>query len=154
MEKELYIIMADLNDIQLSTKDILKKQFRTKVKGLDPDEVDAFLDKVIADYDTFEQIIEDLYGQIGKLQGELMEDQHKENSPQNQRTRTESLSSTSENVRTYTPSQQRASQNFGSMNEENSQAENSTNMAIIQRISTLERKVYNLEQRVYGLQKE
>ena len=154
MEKELYIIMADLNDIQLSTKDILKKQFRTKVKGLDPDEVDAFLDKVIADYDTFEQIIEDLYGQIGKLQGELMEDQHKENSPQNQRTRTESLSSTSENIRTYTPSQQRASQNFGSMNEENSQAENSTNMAIIQRISTLERKVYNLEQRVYGLQKE
>lgn len=154
MEKELYIIMADLNDIQLSTKDILKKQFRTKVKGLDPDEVDAFLDKVIADYDTFEQIIEDLYGQIGKLQGELMEDQHKENSLQNQRTRTESLSSTSENVRTYIPSQQRASQNFGSMNEENSQAENSTNMAIIQRISTLERKVYNLEQRVYGLQKE
>lgn len=154
MEKELYIIMADLNDIQLSTKDILKKQFRTKVKGLDPDEVDAFLDKVIADYDTFEQIIEDLYGQIGKLQGELMEDQHKENSLQNQRTRTENLSSTSENVRTYTPSQQRASQNFGSMNEENSQAENSTNMAIIQRISTLERKVYNLEQRVYGLQKE
>ena len=146
--------MADLNDIQLSTKDILKKQFRTKVKGLDPDEVDAFLDKVIADYDTFEQIIEDLYGQIGKLQGELMEDQHKENSPQNQRTRTESLSSTSENIRTYTPSQQRASQNFGSMNEENSQTENSTNMAIIQRISTLERKVYNLEQRVYGLQKE
>ena len=146
--------MADLNDIQLSTQDILKKQFRTKVKGLDPDEVDAFLDKVIADYDTFEQIIEDLYGQIGKLQGELMEDQHKENSLQNQRTRTESLSSTSENVRTYTPSQQRASQNFGSMNEENSQAENSTNMAIIQRISTLERKVYNLEQRVYGLQKE
>ena len=146
--------MADLNDIQLSTQDILKKQFRTKVKGLDPDEVDAFLDKVIADYDTFEQIIEDLYGQIGKLQGELMEDQHKENSPQNQRTRTESLSSTSENIRTYTPSQQRASQNFGSMNEENSQAENSTNMAIIQRISTLERKVYNLEQRVYGLQKE
>lgn len=154
MEKELYIIMADLNDIQLSTKDILKKQFRTKVKGLDPDEVDAFLDKVIADYDTFEQIIEDLYGQIGKLQGELMEDQHKENSLQNQRTRTESLSSTSENIRTYTPSQQRASQNFGSMNEENSQTENSTNMAIIQRISTLERKVYNLEQRVYGLQKE
>ena len=154
MEKELYIIMADLNDIQLSTKDILKKQFRTKVKGLDPDEVDAFLDKVIADYDTFEQIIEDLYGQIGKLQGELMEDQHKENSLQNQRTRTESLSSTSENIRTYTPSQQRVSQNFGSMNEENSQAENSTNMAIIQRISTLERKVYNLEQRVYGLQKE
>ncbi|PXZ32516.1 cell division regulator GpsB, partial [Lactobacillus helveticus] len=27
----------------------------------------------------------------------------------------------------------------------------STNMAIIQRISTLERKVYNLEQHIYGV---
>ena len=143
--------MADLNDIQLSTKDILKKQFRTKVKGLDPDEVDAFLDKVIADYDTFEQIIEDLYGQIGKLQGELMDDQHKEESIQAQKTKRVSPVATQETVRTYTPTQERSTQSFNSIN---GSAESSTNMAIIQRISTLERKVYNLEQRVYGLQKE
>ena len=146
--------MADLNDIQLSTKDILKKQFRTKVKGLDPDEVDAFLDKVIADYDTFEQIIEDLYGQIGKLQGELMDDQHKEESIQAQKTKRVSPVATQESVRTYTPTQERSTQSFSPTNEADSQKENSTNMAIIQRISTLERKVYNLEQRVYGLQKE
>ncbi|AWM75314.1 uncharacterized protein JF76_09790 [Lactobacillus kullabergensis] len=146
--------MADLNDIQLSTKDILKKQFRTKVKGLDPDEVDAFLDKVIADYDTFEQIIEDLYGQIGKLQGELMDDQHKEESIQAQKTKRVSPVATEETVRTYTPTQERSTQSFSPTNEADSQKENSTNMAIIQRISTLERKVYNLEQRVYGLQKE
>ena len=146
--------MADLNDIQLSTKDILKKQFRTKVKGLDPDEVDAFLDKVIADYDTFEQIIEDLYGQIGKLQGELMDDQHKEESIQEQKTKRVSPVATEETVRTYTPTQERSTQSFSPTNEADSQKENSTNMAIIQRISTLERKVYNLEQRVYGLQKE
>ena len=146
--------MADLNDIQLSTQDILKKQFRTKVKGLDPHEVDVFLDKVIADYDTFEQIIEDLYGQIGKLQGELMDDQHKEESIQAQKTKRVSPVATEETVRTYTPTQERSTQSFSPTNEADSQKENSTNMAIIQRISTLERKVYNLEQRVYGLQKE
>ena len=31
--------MADLNDIKLSAQDILKKKFRNKVKGYDPDEV-------------------------------------------------------------------------------------------------------------------
>ncbi|MBI0120313.1 DivIVA domain-containing protein [Lactobacillus sp. M0398] len=146
--------MADLNDIQLSTQDILKKQFRTKVKGLDPDEVDAFLDKVIADYDTFEQIIEDLYGQIGKLQGELMEDQHKEESVQAQKTRRVSPAVTQETVRTYKPTKESSTHSFNSSTESDYQTESSTNMAIIQRISTLERKVYNLEQRVYGLQKE
>ncbi|MBA1394306.1 DivIVA domain-containing protein, partial [Lactobacillus sp. XV13L] len=94
--------MADLNDVKLSTEDILKKQFRTKVKGIDPEEVDAFLDQVIADYDTFEQIIEDLYGQIGKLQGELMDSQHKENAVQLQKTRKMSPLA-GENVKTYAP---------------------------------------------------
>ena len=64
--------MANLNDVKLSAQDILKKQFRSKVKGYDPDEVDAYLDQVISDYETFHQIIEDLYGQIGTLQRQLM----------------------------------------------------------------------------------
>lgn len=144
--------MADLNDIKLSTQDILKKQFRTKVKGIDPDEVDAFLDQVIADYDTFEQIIEDLYGQIGKLQGQLMEGQHKQSEVQLQKTRKITPASTEETVRTYTPNRNQSS-TYNSLNNE-SQTNSSTNMAIIQRISALERKVYNLEQRVYGLQKD
>lgn len=144
--------MADLKDIKLSTQDILKKQFRTKVKGIDPDEVDAFLDQVIADYDTFEQIIEDLYGQIGKLQGQLMDDQHKQSAVQLQKTRRITPVNTEETVKTYTPRPGRDN-TFSSLNSD-SETESSTNMAIIQRISTLERKVYNLEQRVYGLQKD
>lgn len=144
--------MADLKDVKLSTQDILKKQFRTKVKGIDPDEVDAFLDQVIADYDTFEQIIEDLYGQIGKLQGQLMDDQHKQSAAQLQKTRRITPINTEEKVKTYTPNQSHDS-TFNSLNSD-SQTESSTNMAIIQRISALERKVYNLEQRVYGLQKD
>lgn len=144
--------MADINDIKLSTQDILKKQFRTKVKGIDPEEVDAFLDQVIADYDTFEQIIEDLYGQIGKLQGELIAGQKKEDAVQLQRTRKITPVGSAETAKTYAPSSSQ-SEPFGALNSD-SQTENSTNMAIIQRISTLERKVYNLEQRVYGLQKD
>ncbi|RMC24633.1 MULTISPECIES: DivIVA domain-containing protein [unclassified Lactobacillus] len=149
--------MADLNDIQLSTQDILKKQFRTKVKGIDPDEVDAFLDKVIADYDTFEQIIEDLYGQIGKLQGELMNDQRQKKEevlkvkPANDATH----SDVKDTIPTYSYSspKQNYSGLYSPLINEAPQTESSTNMAIIQRISALERKVYNLEQRVYGLQK-
>ena len=49
--------MANLNDIKLSAQDILKKQFRSKVKGYDPDEVDAYLDEVISDYENFQQIL-------------------------------------------------------------------------------------------------
>ncbi|WEV42798.1 DivIVA domain-containing protein [Lactobacillus sp. ESL0684] len=149
--------MADLNDISLSTQDILKKQFKTKVKGIDPDEVDAFLDQIIADYDTFEQIIEDLYGQIGKLQGELMTDQRKTQDLQqkNQDQSSRQRLNQSEDVRTYIPTSRNSSSNFASANsKQEPQTERSTNMAIIQRISTLERKVYNLEQLVSGLQKQ
>lgn len=70
--------MANLNDIKLSGQDILKKQFKSKVKGYDPDEVDAYLDEVISDYTTFQQIIEDLYGQIGTLQRQLMDEKQKQ----------------------------------------------------------------------------
>ncbi|RMC41436.1 DivIVA domain-containing protein [Lactobacillus sp. ESL0233] len=146
--------MADLNDIQLSTQDILKKQFRTKVKGIDPDEVDAFLDIVIADYDTFEQLIEDLYGQIGKLQGQLMADQQKEKQKDQFSKETNQTKATDEAVRTYTPKHSRNPSFTSISDSETNQTESSTNMAIIQRISALERKVYNLERQVYGLQKQ
>lgn len=145
--------MANLNDIKLSSDDILKKQFRTKVKGFDPDEVDAYLDQVMADYDTFHQIIEDLYGQIGNLQRELMDAKQAQNRVQHQpnfEAPQASINHSSESIKTYTPTSSHRSQ-IETSNE--NQGEISTNMAIIQRISTLERKVYNLEQRVYGLQK-
>lgn len=137
-------MVANLNDIKLSSDDILKKQFRHKVKGYDPDEVDAYLDQVISDYEIFTSVIEDLYGQIGKLQRELME--AKNNASQNQVA--PKVEPVQEEIKTYTPNRRSTS-----FEEPTDQGEISTNMAIIQRISTLERKVYNLEQRVYGLQK-
>lgn len=125
--------MANLNDIKLSGQDILKKQFKSKVKGYDPDEVDAYLDEVISDYTTFQQIIEDLYGQIGTLQRQLMDEKQKAK------------------VKTYMPTHRRSAPVKFAEDADDTQGEISTNMAIIQRISTLERKVYNLEQHVYGL---
>ena len=137
--------MANLNDIKLSAQDILKKQFRSKVKGYDPDEVDAYLDQVISDYETFQQLIEDLYGQIGTLQRQLMDEKQKEKKTVAAERKDE------EKLKTYTPSHRRSAAVSDFAQEDEGQGEISTNMAIIQRISTLERKVYNLEQHVYGL---
>ena len=137
--------MANLNDIKLSAQDILKKQFRSKVKGYDPDEVDAYLDQVISDYETFQQLIEDLYGQIGTLQRQLMDEKQKEKKTVAAERKDE------EKLKTYTPSHRRSAALSNFAQEDEGQGEISTNMAIIQRISTLERKVYNLEQHVYGL---
>lgn len=139
--------MANLNDVKLSAQDILKKQFRSKVKGYDPDEVDAYLDQVISDYETFQQIVEDLYGQIGTLQRQLMDEKNKEKKT------VQAEEAEEEKIKTYTPTHRRAASatGFAQDQEDDSEGEISTNMAIIQRISTLERKVYNLEQHVYGL---
>lgn len=140
--------MANLSDIKLSSDDILKKQFKVKVKGYDSEEVDSYLDQVISDYDTFESIVEDLYGQIGKLQRELMEAKKGRDSV------SASQNNSAENdVKTYRPTRQQANTENSQETSHQEDSESSTNMAIIQRISTLERKVYNLEQHVYGLQK-
>ena len=117
--------MANLNDIKLSAQDILKKQFRSKVKGYDPDEVDAYLDQVISDYETFQQLIEDLYGQIGTLQRQLMDEKQKEKKTVEE-----------EKVKTYTPTHRRSSVPTDFAEDDDNQGEISTNMAIIQRIST------------------
>ena len=151
--------MADLNDIKLSAQDILKKQFRSKVKGYDPDEVDSYLDQIISDYETFQDIIEDLYGRIGELQGQVI-DAKKRVKQEEQAVKeipaavpaSATTESEEEDVKTYVPSSQRQRADFALYNSSNTSGEISTNMAIIQRLSTLERKVYNLEQRVYGIQ--
>lgn len=53
-------IMAIETKIQFSAKDILEKDFKSKLRGYDPDEVDKFLDQIIKDYETFYKEIERL----------------------------------------------------------------------------------------------
>lgn len=111
--------MADLNDIKLSAQDILKKKFRNKVKGYDPDEVDSYLDQIISDYETFQDIIEDLYGRIGELQGQVI-DAEKQVKQEEQAVKeipaavpaSATTESKEEDVKTYVPSSQRQRADF------------------------------------------
>ena len=53
--------------ILLSTKDILQKQFKRSFRGFDIEEVDAFLDLIIRDYDTFQKEISFLQAENERL---------------------------------------------------------------------------------------
>ena len=135
--------MASLNDIQLNPQSILKKQFRTKMKGYDSDEVDSYLDTIISDYSTFATIIEDLQTQISDLKAQQKQQTAKSTAPKLDFKNEE----IEDDVKTYTPQKvHKAAVN--NTNEDKEAPELTTNVAMIQRISTLERKVYNLEQRM------
>lgn len=135
--------MASLNDIQLNPQSILKKQFRTKMKGYDSDEVDSYLDTIISDYSTFATIIEDLQAQISELKAQQKQAPTQSDAPKLDFKNEE----VEDDVKTYTTHNiQKPIVN--SANEEKEAPELTTNVAMIQRISTLERKVYNLEQRM------
>lgn len=135
--------MASLNDIQLNPQSILKKQFRTKMKGYDSDEVDSYLDTIISDYSTFATIIEDLQTQISDLKAQQKQQTAKSTAPKLDFKNEE----IEDDVKPYTPQKvQKAAVN--NTNEDKEAPELTTNVAMIQRISTLERKVYNLEQRM------
>lgn len=106
--------MTSKQNIQLSAEDILKKEFSTKLKGYDQEEVNSYLDIIISDYEYFNQIIDDQQKQISELQEEI-----KNSELRDRQNPYENL------IKTET-----------------------TNVSMIQRISTLERKVYALEQRL------
>ncbi|SRR5690606_10878708 len=59
--------------IQLTAKDILEKEFKTAVRGYKQEEVDKFLDIIIKDYDTFNQVIEELQQENLRLKKQLEE---------------------------------------------------------------------------------
>lgn len=52
---------------ELTQKEILEKDFKSKMRGYDPTEVDEFLDVVIKDYDAFQKEIEQLKTENDRL---------------------------------------------------------------------------------------
>lgn len=58
------------NQIQLSPKKILNKQFQIDFKGYSATEVDYFLDTVVEDYNAFADMLNESYVQIENLQKE------------------------------------------------------------------------------------
>lgn len=60
-------------DIKLSAKVILDKDFKTGLRGYSQDEVDQFLDEIIQDYESFEQVLKQKDQKIAQLEAQLAE---------------------------------------------------------------------------------
>ncbi|MBP3950681.1 cell division regulator GpsB [Bacillus suaedae] len=58
-------------DIRFTTKQILEKDFKTSMRGYNPDEVDKFLDAIIQDYEVFYRKLEQLDQENNQLKREL-----------------------------------------------------------------------------------
>lgn len=58
-------------DIKLSAKIILDKDFKTGLRGYSQDEVDQFLDEIIQDYESFEQVLKQKEARIAELEQQL-----------------------------------------------------------------------------------
>lgn len=58
----------DTTNISLTTSDILDKVFEPNGKGYDPAEVDAFLDRIIEDYRSFENYYKESHAYIIDLE--------------------------------------------------------------------------------------
>ena len=50
-------MMAELN---YTPQDILQQQFKTKMRGYDPEQVDEYLDNIIRDYESYQKELIDL----------------------------------------------------------------------------------------------
>ena len=101
------------NKIVLSPKKILNKQFQVDFKGYHAEEVDHFLDQVSADYTNFAAMLNESYEQIERLQREN----------QSLKKRINELERTSQ--------------------EHVAQADLSSNVDLLRRLSQLETTVYN-----------
>ncbi|GAX02031.1 cell division regulator GpsB [Secundilactobacillus silagei] len=98
--------------INYNPKDILQKEFRQKMRGYDPADVDSFLDNVIKDYEAFTKENQHLQDENERLRAKVDE-----------LTKQLSVGGTT----TAQPSQP---------------ATNVTNMDILKRLSNLERHVF------------
>jgi len=62
----------DKDSFNLSSKDILDKEFKIDTRGFRIKEVDAFLDEIIEDYEHFDKVIRDLEREKSELQDEIL----------------------------------------------------------------------------------
>ncbi|HLR15143.1 MAG TPA: cell division regulator GpsB [Bacillota bacterium] len=57
--------------IQLTGKEILEKDFKTAMRGYNQEEVDAFLDMIIQDYNAYQRQIDALTTENNKLKKDM-----------------------------------------------------------------------------------
>ncbi|NEU31287.1 cell division regulator GpsB [bacterium LRH843] len=58
-------------DIRFTAKEILEKDFKTSIRGYNPDEVDKFLDAIIQDYEAFQSKLANLEQENAQLKREV-----------------------------------------------------------------------------------
>ncbi|ANK59520.1 MULTISPECIES: cell division regulator GpsB [Loigolactobacillus] len=56
-----------MENLNFTTQDILQKEFKNKMRGYDPTEVDEFLDSVIKDYESYQAEAEKLQSDNQRL---------------------------------------------------------------------------------------
>ena len=62
-----------MDNINFTPKDLLQKEFKPKMRGYDPADVDTFLDSVIKDYENFGKEIERLKDENERLSDKVDE---------------------------------------------------------------------------------
>ena len=60
-----------MTNLNYSPKDILQQEFKTKMRGYDPIEVDEFLDGIIKDYETYNKEILTLQEENDRLHAKI-----------------------------------------------------------------------------------
>ena len=60
-----------MEKLNVTPDEIAEKSFNVELKGYSPDEVDAFLDLIVADYDKMEGNVQELLDLISSLKGEI-----------------------------------------------------------------------------------
>ena len=112
----------DENSINLNSTKIYEKVFTPNVKGYDPEEVDAFLDEIIADYLAFEKYYRESRDYIRELEDSVRKEK--------------------ENVRTLTVDNAKLSARVEGIKEGDNV--NMSNIEYIQRIRRQKKALYRL----------
>ncbi|MBR0418016.1 MAG: DivIVA domain-containing protein [Erysipelotrichaceae bacterium] len=60
-----------MEQLNLTPEEILNKEFNVDFKGYSPNEVDAFLDNVLEDYQIMEDNVQQLLDEIAKLKDQV-----------------------------------------------------------------------------------
>ncbi|KRN43483.1 cell division regulator GpsB [Fructilactobacillus fructivorans] len=135
-----------MENINFTPKQILQKEFKQKMRGYNPAEVDTFLDSIIKDYETFQREIDQLDQENQDLKlkvDELTRQVSMGSGAQSTQRPVERPSSQKQRAPEETnnePAKQEAPK--AQPSNQPAQSQNPTDMDILKRLSSLERRIY------------
>ncbi|WP_413627300.1 cell division regulator GpsB [Fructilactobacillus vespulae] len=123
-----------MDEIKFTPKDILQKEFKQKMRGYDPTDVDSFLDEVIKDYENFNKVVSNKDQELSQLHSENQQLKSKIISLENDAANNTVVNKSDDDLNSRLSRQEQPMQD--------SQLTNVSNMDILKRLSKLERKVF------------